>query len=471
MGMFDNNGGGALDPATMGLLSAAFAGLQASGPSRMPVSFGQVLGNAGQAGVGAYMQTQQQNAQQALSRAHVGLLEQQIRRAKAESDFTDQLINGGLLGGGNGNPLASMNADQLEALGARAALFGHPGAATLVNQAEKLRAAQQAREQVQSFREAPGVLGAGVTTNSPQGGALMSNLTGDPDFDRAVLSAQNEALNSNARPGVMPARPVTAPRTGLFEPLINSPYVGNAARTLQNQLNSVGPNSGISPQVWLQHFERLQGLHSAAANQAAARQDTADLRRDLAGQSDQTRRDIANMSLALRNSNAENSTENRRFTQERQLAENYNTLSKDFRKVLPQFQSAAQYVAGGKYDSSGDRALVFQYAKTLDPQDRVGVNDIKDIGKLGNVPERVVQAVESLAEGKTLPDRVRAEMFNVMRNRFAAMNEQQNQIEDEYTERARRYMLRPDNVVIRYGVRDSGGGGGGNGWSIKPVTR
>lgn len=52
-----------MDPTVMGLLSAAAAGMQASGPSRTPTSIGQTFGAALGAGMPAYMQTQQFNAQ------------------------------------------------------------------------------------------------------------------------------------------------------------------------------------------------------------------------------------------------------------------------------------------------------------------------------------------------------------------------------------------------------------------------
>lgn len=44
------------DPATQGLLAAAFQGLQSSGPSRMPMSLGQIIGGAGMAGLNEYQQ-------------------------------------------------------------------------------------------------------------------------------------------------------------------------------------------------------------------------------------------------------------------------------------------------------------------------------------------------------------------------------------------------------------------------------
>jgi hypothetical protein len=59
---------GILDPTTAALLQAGFAGLAASGPQRRPVGLGQVVGQAGQAGLGAYQNVQQQQmAQEALA--------------------------------------------------------------------------------------------------------------------------------------------------------------------------------------------------------------------------------------------------------------------------------------------------------------------------------------------------------------------------------------------------------------------
>jgi len=55
MGLLDG-----LDPRTQGLLAAGFQGLQASGPSRMPVSLGQIMGQAGGAGLGQYNAAQKQ---------------------------------------------------------------------------------------------------------------------------------------------------------------------------------------------------------------------------------------------------------------------------------------------------------------------------------------------------------------------------------------------------------------------------
>jgi hypothetical protein len=91
MGMLDMQQS-EIDPQTRGLLSAAFAGLKASGPSRMPVSLGQILGGAGEAGIGAYddaikaknaVAAQQQQVE--LNKQHAALFEMQAQKAKADA--------------------------------------------------------------------------------------------------------------------------------------------------------------------------------------------------------------------------------------------------------------------------------------------------------------------------------------------------------------------------------------------------
>jgi hypothetical protein len=231
---------------------------------------------------------------------------------------------------------------------------------------------------------------------------------------------------------------------------MTSPYVGQFAQDMQSQIDA---SKGLKPTQILGQYDRLQQQHITSTNQATARGETADLRRELADQADNTRRMLAAQSRGARTDRQADLEAQREFTRERSLANDYNALSKDFRTVAPVFESTARYVASGKYNSSGDRDLAFAFARTLDPKDRVGVHDIKDINKLGNLPERIQQAIIGLAEGKELPDRVRLEMFQAMRNRFQSLNDLQQQIEDEYEGRAKQYMLKPDRVVQRFATR------------------
>lgn len=101
------------DPATQGLLAAAFKGLQASGPSRMPVSLGQVIGAGGEAGMGAYNDSRKLNAELAfrkqqmdLQKEHADLYKAQVAAAerKAKMDEDRQRLLMSIYGVGGANP-------------------------------------------------------------------------------------------------------------------------------------------------------------------------------------------------------------------------------------------------------------------------------------------------------------------------------------------------------------------------------
>lgn len=74
------------DPQQMGLLSAAFRGLQASGPSRSPVSMGQVIGQAGEAGMAGYQQGLQSQRQGVLLAAQM----QELKKKQAQEAYLQQ---------------------------------------------------------------------------------------------------------------------------------------------------------------------------------------------------------------------------------------------------------------------------------------------------------------------------------------------------------------------------------------------
>jgi hypothetical protein len=429
------------DPSNRAAMAFATGLLANSGPSPHPRSFGQNVGQALMGAINTYSQAQDEGRKRLFQDAQLGLLQQQMRKAQLDADLTQQAMGGGIEG--------FNDPDKLEMLGARLAMGGHPGGATMISQAQRIRDARQNRAAVEGMRSAPGVLGAGVTTTSPQGQALLANLTGDQAFDAEVLRAQNEALNSNTR---LAPRPIQAPRPGLFAPLLASPYVGQFAQQYQQQLDAPSA-TGMKAQDWTDIANRLQQQHITSTNQATARGENAELRRDLADQADATRRMIAGMAGSRAADRREDLSLQRTFSNENTLRDDFTRETQDFRAVLPAFQSSAQYIAGQRYDSSGDRALAFSFARTLDPKDRVGVRDIADINRLGNLPERFKQAITALAEGKELPDRVRLEMFQVMRRQFENMNELQQRIEDEYEQRAKRKMLNPENVITRLSVR------------------
>jgi len=151
---------------------------------------------------------------------------------------------------------------------------------------------------------------------------------------------------------------------------------------------------------------------------------------------------------------------------ELKLADDYARDTKGFKEIKVQFSTVTDYVSKVTADekkstSSGDRSLMFAYAKMNDPNDRVAVRDLQDIEKLSGVPNRVVQAAKNLAIGKELPPQIRIEMYQEIKRKFNEMNAQQHSTEKEYRSRAKRYELDERNIVQPYAVnmRDESGGG------------
>jgi hypothetical protein len=73
-----------IDPKTMALLQMGLAGMAASGPQRMPVGLGQILGQSGMAGLQAYQQGIQGQQQQAFRQAQMQKMEEELRLRQAE---------------------------------------------------------------------------------------------------------------------------------------------------------------------------------------------------------------------------------------------------------------------------------------------------------------------------------------------------------------------------------------------------
>ena len=87
--------------------------------------------------------------------------------------------------------------------------------------AESAEDRKRKREQERALQDAaraaytpasPGSLGGGVAPGSQQGRMLLDQMSGDPEFDRAMLSGTNAALNT-----VGPQQPVSAPTAGGFD--------------------------------------------------------------------------------------------------------------------------------------------------------------------------------------------------------------------------------------------------------------
>lgn len=82
MGLLDQG----FDPRTQGLLAAAFKGLEASGPSRLPMGLGQIIGQAGTAGLNEYQQAMLMAQKKKQAEALMALEQQKAAMEKIKMD-------------------------------------------------------------------------------------------------------------------------------------------------------------------------------------------------------------------------------------------------------------------------------------------------------------------------------------------------------------------------------------------------
>lgn len=137
-----------------------------------------------------------------------------------------------------------MTPDQLDILGQSLAQRGHPGAATVMNVADKRRAAATEAATAATMRSAPAI---------------------QPDPQEVQQSADQ------GTPAVLakPAQP------GLFAPLMQSevPSIANAAKNLQTQVNAQ-PN--VPSSHWQKQFENLSTMEARYMEARAAAKGKAD---------------------------------------------------------------------------------------------------------------------------------------------------------------------------------------------------
>lgn len=92
MGILDSFGGMMDDPTTLGLLSAGAGMLNASGPSLMPRSLGQVLGAGLSSGTGAYQAARQSALDRQKEQMQMDMLKQQVAQATRKNELINNFL-------------------------------------------------------------------------------------------------------------------------------------------------------------------------------------------------------------------------------------------------------------------------------------------------------------------------------------------------------------------------------------------
>ena len=346
----------------------------------------------------------------------------------------------GMLGGTGGTNLTN---DQLDALGGVLAATGHPGAATVMNIADKRRAAEAAQQNLGLLRGQPTGLAAGQAVpgaiNAP-GTELQATRALAPDEAAAVaqIAQQGGGQASPNPPALMGG--------GAFAPLISSesPAIAGRARQLQMLVNN--PQFRGDPakiQAEADNLTKLetafQAQKSAVADRQAGREFLVANRSDRPEPPVQTHTDAQGQlweksrggswqlatgpdgkpltSRVPQNPAAEQIY--RDYANHPQVKE-ANDLEA---KMKPLVDYMILFKKTGQSVNANDAALAKAYlAVTTSLGNRAYTLDQKQLSSLPNLGDRLGNMASSFFAGKDLTDQTRTEMFNYITQRYKALD-------------------------------------------------
>lgn len=127
-------------------------------------------------------------------------------------------------------------------------------------------------------------------------------------------------------------------------------------------------------------------------------------------------------------------------------------LADDFEKATGSFTQVRDAYGKIQAAQSGtgiaDTALIFAYMKLLDPTSVVREGEFATVQNAGGVPQKLLQAYNGALNGEKLVDSVRKQILDTSGDLYAKAQTTQNQIVQQYNERAMAYGI-PTNLVTR----------------------
>lgn len=359
---------GILDPTTAALLQAGFAGLQASGPSRTPVGLGQVAGQAGQAGLGAYQNAQRQQ------------IAQQMMEAKAaeEKRLHDAQI-------GNYQALAAERQAQADAKR---------------QEAEAGQRFRKTLDEMQQGSDGPldpiNILDAGITSGAfkPKD---VTDFMGKVMERQAAREQRIQELEMRLKDRALGREQHESLLTELQKSRAASQQdnIRLAATLRKRNTQYLTTADGI--------FKDTDGVLTPALDPA-------------------TKQPLKPPSSLT--------VDRGRITQAFKFRNEYNALPevKSANDLEIRLKPVAEYglaVAKGKAPQNPvkDQELLKLYLMVTHPKgDRISVMDYSELRKLPDLPARVYEAISAVFSGRTLSDRERADMLQTIVSRYKGLD-------------------------------------------------
>lgn len=129
-----------------------------------------------------------------------------------------------------------------------------------------------------------------------------------------------------------------------------------------------------------------------------------------------------------------------------QLSNSYEARSKDYYTVRDAYNRILSSATNPS--AAGDLSLIYGYMKLLDPNSVVRETEFATAQNAGSVPERVRAQWNKVLSGERLTETQRKDFIDRASRLFTSAKSQQQQIIDEYTDRAATYGV-PTNLVVR----------------------
>ena len=132
---------------------------------------------------------------------------------------------------------------------------------------------------------------------------------------------------------------------------------------------------------------------------------------------------------------------------------------KTFKSITPKFDTSLSYFQTvqkdpSKQSNAQDLAMVKTFVAMIHPKgDQISNLDMKNIGQMPGLDERLVGAIVNVVDGKQLQPKMRADIMRLMASQYGNLNTQVIGIEDRRRQEAQQFGLDPDKAVPRIGRR------------------
>lgn len=139
--------------------------------------------------------------------------------------------------------------------------------------------------------------------------------------------------------------------------------------------------------------------------------------------------------------------DNKQFTQEEQLRDDFNKQSAPFVIV----RDAYAKIKASDPTPAGDMSLIFGYMKILDPGSTVREGEYATAENAGSVPNRVQQLYNKVLSGEKLTDSQRKDFKKQATGVYKAARQSQQSVVDQYKHLSGQYGIDPQKVIYDHG--------------------